>query len=149
MDKEERAQERKDKSTTVYAEDENGQIIKTSKVDADKRGLVSEEMKAGDINKDRQALRMLNDVQINTSRYTKAASVYSSAGLTDEQRKSDRDNISKMLNKSGMYDMEASISDGGHITIPVLTAKTEAASRLARSDEYKALSREGKELYDG
>lgn len=72
MDKEERAQERKDKATVVYAEDENGQLIKTNKFDADKRGLVAEEMKAGDISKDRSAIRQLNDVQTNVNRYEQA-----------------------------------------------------------------------------
>ena len=72
MDKEERAQQRKDKSTVVYAEDENGQLIKTTKFEADKRSLVSEEMKAGDITKDRSAIRQLNDVQTNVNRYEKA-----------------------------------------------------------------------------
>lgn len=71
MDKEERQQERKDKGTVVYAEDENGQLIKTNKADADKRGLVSEEMKSGDISKDRSAMRQLNDVQTNVNRYEK------------------------------------------------------------------------------
>lgn len=149
IDKEDRAQKRKDQSTTVYAEDTNGQLIKTTKFDAEKLGLSYEEMKPGDINKDRQALRMLNDVQINTSRYTKAASAYDAASLTEEQRKVDRDNISKMLNKAGWFDTEAAISEGGHITVPILTAKAEAMSRQERSDEYKHLSPEAKELFDG
>lgn len=149
MDKEERAQTRKDQSTSVYAEDTDGQLIKTSKYDAEKRGLSYEEMKPGDINKDKQALRMLNDVQLNTSRYTKAASAYDAAQLTEAQKTSDRNNMSEILNRSGMYDMEVSISQGGHITVPMITAKTEAASRQERSDEYKNLSPQAKDLFDG
>jgi hypothetical protein len=149
IDKEDRAQQRKDQATTVYAEGANGQLIKTTKFDAEKRGLSYEEMKPGDINKDRQALRMLSDVQINTSRYTKAAAKYDAARLTDAQREVDRDNISKMLNSAGLYNLEASISQGGHITVPMITAVGESLSRKERSDEYKKLSPEAKDLFDG
>ena len=66
------AQARKDARLMGYAMDENGQLKYMSKADADKIHSTFEEMKTGDVNKDRQALRQLNDVQMNTSRYRKA-----------------------------------------------------------------------------
>lgn len=156
-DKETRAQDRKDKNTTVYAENEHGQTVKMTKYEADHHvnedgtpsPLVSQEMKAGDIARDRQALRMLNDVQVNTSQYTVAAKNYDKANLSQPQQDDDAHNMSLLMNKSGLYEMNASISAGGHIEVPEVTARTEAASRLERSDEYKHLSPQGKALYDG
>ena len=70
--KPEEAESRKDRQTMGYALDENGNLKYMSKADANKLHSTFEEMKSGDVNKDRQALRQLNDVQMNTSRYRKA-----------------------------------------------------------------------------
>lgn len=62
----------KDAHTMGYAVDENGQLIYTNKAEADKRGATFEEMKPDAVNKDRQSLRQLNDIQKNISAYNKA-----------------------------------------------------------------------------
>src|SRR5208282_548285 len=70
--KEARAEARKNRQTQGYAEDENGQVYITNKADAVAKGHTFEEMKPGDINKDKQGMRMLNDVQDSTTTYTEA-----------------------------------------------------------------------------
>ena len=81
---EERKQNIKDKNIIGYAEDSQGKVILSNKFKADQEGQPFEEAKSGDFAKDRQAIRMLKDVQQNVSHYTKAAQDYadSSAQLT-------------------------------------------------------------------
>jgi hypothetical protein len=66
------AQERKDARTMGYAVDANGSLSYMSKADADKLHSTFEEVKPTEVNKDRQAIRQLNDVQQNVSRYRAA-----------------------------------------------------------------------------
>jgi hypothetical protein len=66
------ADQRKDQRMMGYAVDENGELKYMSKADADKIHSTFEEMKPADVNKDRQSIRQLNDVQKNTSSYRKA-----------------------------------------------------------------------------
>jgi hypothetical protein len=66
------AQDRKDQRLMGYAVDQNGQLAYMSKADADKIHSTFEEVKATEVNKDRQAIRQLNDVQQNVSRYRTA-----------------------------------------------------------------------------
>lgn len=59
-----------------YLERPDGTVWIGKEAEATAAGLPFEPMKPGDINKDKQAMRQLNDVQLNTSRYTKAAQAY-------------------------------------------------------------------------
>jgi hypothetical protein len=137
-------------------------------------------MSVADVNKDRQATRMLNDVQLNTSRYTKAANDYNQPDLTyhgkpvgqdnpvsstsflrslagvpkqittsDDLRANDNTNFHTLLNDAGWAKINASISAGGHIEVPVLTAFGEALSRGLKSKAFDELSDQGKEIYRG
>ena len=152
MDKEDRAQDRKDKSTRVYAEDENGQVRYMTKYEAEhyqvngkSHPLSYEEMKPGDVSKDRQALRQLNDVQLNTSRYTKAAEDAIKTPLSN----TDYVNIHSILNKAGALDLNIAIGEGGSIKIPVLSSMIEGLNREINSEAYAALSPQAKALVDG
>lgn len=140
----------KDKRTPVYAEDANGQTILSNRYDHPE----GEEVKPGDVNKDRQAMRQLNDVQLNTSRYTKAAQDYhnkmAAGHISRDQWKSDSENIHTLLDQAGFYQMDASFgAGGGHITIPFLSKLGEDLRRADKSVAYYNLSPEGKALYDG
>jgi hypothetical protein len=132
-------QAEKDRRTPVYAEDANGQLVLSNKHDHPE----GEEVKPGDINKDRQAIRQLNDVQLNVSRYTKAAR--NAQPLTN----ADLTAMHTIMNHAGVFDLEASIAKGGQITIPVVTAVGEGLSRQMRSKEYASLSPQAKALLDG
>jgi hypothetical protein len=147
--RERHADERKDRGTIGYAEDKDGQTILTNKFDAGLNGQTFEPSTPGDVNKDRAATRQLNDVQLNTSRYTKAARDYDAANLSPQIIQKDTDNLAWIMNKSGFYDINASISAGGNITLPMVTAAGEKASTLKKSEQYNALSPQGKELFNG
>jgi len=75
------AEARKDARTMGYAVDESGNLKYMSKADADKIHSTFEEMKPADVTKDRQALRQLDDVQLNSSRYRKAMNALPSTGI--------------------------------------------------------------------
>ncbi len=92
----ENAQSRKDARTMGYAIDEKGELKYMSKSDADKIHSTFEEVKSGDVNKDRQAIRQLNDVQMNTSRYRKAI-----------------DSLKESLSPLAVTNMSAILSDKG------------------------------------
>jgi len=62
----------KNKRMMGYAMDANGTLAYMSKAEADSLHSTFEEMKSGDVKADRQALRQLNDVQQNVSRYYNA-----------------------------------------------------------------------------
>ena len=55
-----------------YYMDDKGNTVYGSKGDADKIHSTFETVTPADVNKDRQAIRQLNDVQKNTSAYRKA-----------------------------------------------------------------------------
>jgi hypothetical protein len=171
----------KESGAAGYLERQDGTVWIGTKGEADQGGLAFEPMKPGDIIKDKQAMRQLNDVQLNTSRYTRAAQVYSDpqTGLTyhgkpvSEQnpvhpegplslvglggsitdsnalRQRDNTNLNTLMNKAGYADMKASLSAGGHIEVPVLSAFTESLSRQISSKAYNELSDQAKDLYDG
>jgi hypothetical protein len=143
--KERRAEDRKDKGVSVYAEDENGQTVLTNKYMAQLKGQAFEVATPGDINKDRQATRQLNDVQLNVSRYTKAANDAAKTPPTTE----DYVNMHSILNKAGALDLNIAISEGGNIKIPVLSGMIEGLNREVNSEAYAALSPSGKALLDG
>lgn len=147
--KEDRAQDRKDKQTRGYAEDENGKVQYMSEYDAKHRGLTFEPMSNGDVNKDRAAHRQLNDVQMNTSQYTKAAQEYKKANISDSEKASDNSNIDNILNKAGLADFKLKIGEGGEVSVPFLNSFTEALSRESKSQSYNNLSPQGKALLDG
>ncbi len=68
----EQAELRKDARLMGYAVDKDGNLAYMSKADADKLHSTFEEVKPTEVNKDRQAIRQLNDVQQNVSRYRTA-----------------------------------------------------------------------------
>jgi hypothetical protein len=70
------AQARKDAHMMGYALDASGKLVYTNKAEADKRGAVFEEMKADAVNKDRNSLRQLNDIQKNIAEYRKAIDAF-------------------------------------------------------------------------
>lgn len=143
--RERRAEDRKDRNTPVYAENSEGQTILTNKYDAQLNGQAYEVATPGDINKDRQAIRQLNDVQLNVSRYTKAAS---EAAKTQPTTK-DYVNMHSVLNKAGALDLNVAIGEGGSIKIPVLSSMIEGLNREINSEAYADLSPQGKALLDG
>src|SRR5215472_4937046 len=102
----EAAQERKDKRTMGYAADANGKLMYVSRYDAEKAGSTFEEMKPGDVKADRQAIRMLNEVQSNVSAYTKAARDYQAAQQSGEINTrtalDDQAKLHNILNKAGI-----------------------------------------------
>jgi hypothetical protein len=174
-------QQQKDAATQGYVEMPDGRTMISNKAAAEAAGYPFQEMKPGDINKDKTAMRMLNDVQLNTSRYTRAAQVYANpqTQLTyhgkpvspqnpvytqgklsligiknsikdpDSLRASDTQNFNVLMNKAGYADINASISAGGHIELPVLTAYGESLSREINSEAYNELSDQAKDMYDG
>jgi hypothetical protein len=131
-----------------YAEDKDGNTVLTNQFDAAQAGQQFQPVKPAQIASDRNAIRLLGDVQLNSSRYTKAASDYATANLSPEQKDVDRTSFATLLTSAGWWDAEASISSGGHISLPVITAFTEAASKLRRSDDYTSMSPQGKEMFD-
>jgi hypothetical protein len=66
------AARRKDQHSMGYAMDPSGKLVYTNKAQADDWGSIFEEMKPDAVNKDRQSLRQLNDIQKNISAYRKA-----------------------------------------------------------------------------
>jgi hypothetical protein len=143
----EAAQQRKDAHTMGYALDKDGNLSYMSKADADNIHSTFEEAKPSDVKADRQALRQLDEVQRNVSRYTKAAKDY--ANLPLSVRVADQANLHGLLNKAGVADFNAAISEGGDIKLPVLTSFLEGLSRQARTHDYEDLSPQGKALFDG
>ena len=174
-------QDDKDKRQMVYAEDpKTGSLMYVSQYDAD-HVLHASPSTIREVDKkmvaaDTSALRMLNDVQANVSRYTKAATDYSQAQLTyrgqpvsaqhpvpdttlgiptgsitDSNALRQRDNahLNTLLNKAGIADINAAISAGGHIEVPVLSSFGERLTRGINSKDYNELSDQGKALYDG
>ena len=156
MDKEDRAQTRKDEHTYVYAEDPTThQLMRMTVADARKRGVGDnemEEMKAGDVNKDRSALKMLNDVQLNTSRYAKAQRDYEAAKLTPEQRQTDTDKMQEILalqNESGGSLLSAGTSGVSLNSIPVVGAKLNKKNYQQATEDLAALSQEARAKLNG
>jgi hypothetical protein len=143
----EAAQARKDAHTMGYAMDETGQLKYMSKADADAIHSTFEEMKSGEVNKDRQALRQLNDVQKNTSMYTKAAKDYQNANLSAVTRADDQARIHDILNKAGIADFK--LKGLIDVDLPLISALSEGLSRESKSDAYLGLSPQGKALVDG
>jgi len=93
------------------------------------KGQAYEVATPGDINKDRQATRQLNDVQLNVSRYTKAANEALKTEPTKEKKPADRPQSAReMLN-----DLEAVVAPTGETIssgkIPVLPAASKASER--------------------
>ena len=146
--RERRAEERKDRNIPVYAENAEGQTILTNKYDAQLNGQAFEQVTPGDVAKDRSATRQLNDVQVNASRYTNSAHAYDAANLPEAKQKQDADNFAYLTNQAGFNDISGRLGEGSNITIPIITAYGEHLSTLKRSEQYKALSKEGKEMYD-
>jgi hypothetical protein len=76
--KDRRTEDRKNRATTGYATDADGNLILTNKFDAANNASARhtesdfEEIKPGDVNKDKSAMRQLNDVQKNVNLYTKS-----------------------------------------------------------------------------
>ena len=168
-------QDDKDKRQMVYAEDpKTGSLMYVSQYDAD-HVLHASPSTIREVDKkmvaaDTSALRMLNDVQANVSRYTKAATDYSQAQLTyrgqpvsaqhpvpdttlgiptgsitDSNALRQRDNahLNTLLNKAGIADINAAISAGGHIEVPVLSSFGERLTRGINSKDYNELSDQG------
>ena len=140
-------QDMKDTRTSVYALDpQTHELVFTNRADAEAKGMQGiEEVKAGDIQKDRAALRQLNDVQMNLSRYTAAANT----SLRARPTKSDYINLHSILNKAGIADLNVAISEGGHVSIPLVSSVLEGMSRQEKSDAYRLLSPQAKALLDG
>lgn len=86
----------KDARLMGYAIDESGDLKYMSKADADKIHSTFEEVKATDVNKDRQAIRQLNDVQKNISAYRKSI-----------------DSVKSNINPLAVTNMQAILSDKG------------------------------------
>jgi hypothetical protein len=153
ISKEQRTQETKDRNTKGYAEDGNGETIFTNRYEAEQKGYPFQEMKPGDMGKDRQALRQLTDVQKNSSRYTKAARDYKDALASGKRTEGDRiddgERISKLMTETGMSEISASLAAGGHITVPMLTTMGEAYSKALKSGWYHDLTPQGKDVWDG
>lgn len=171
----------KQSGTSGYLERPDGTVWIGTQGEAEQGGLPFEAMKPGDIQKDKQAMRQLNDVQMNASRYTRAARIYSDSqsSLTyhgkpvsesnpvhpegplsligmggklttsAQLRERDNTNLNTLMNKAGYADINASISSGGHIEVPVITAFGQSLSRQIGSKAYSELSDQGKDLYDG
>jgi hypothetical protein len=150
---EDRKQDKVDKRAYGLAEDAEGRVMYTNKYDADRNaeqgtGGTFEPMGPGQLANERNSLKQLGDVQMNVSDYTSAARKYDDAKLTPQQQASDSDNFARIMNKTGWYAIEASISAGGHIDVPVLSAYAEAMSTQKKSEQYNALSPQGKEMYN-
>jgi hypothetical protein len=62
----------KSDKTMGYAADKDGNVIYTSKGEAEKSGSVFEQITPTDVNKDRQAISLMSNTQLNTSNYKKA-----------------------------------------------------------------------------
>jgi hypothetical protein len=90
----------------------------------------------------------LNDVQVNASRYTNSSHAYNAANLPEAKQKQDADNFAYLMNQAGFNDISGRLGEGSNITIPIITAYGEHLSTLKRSEQYKALSPQGKEMYD-
>lgn len=140
-------QNMKDARTSVYALDpQTHELVFTTRADAEAKGMQGiEEVKAGDIQKDRAALRQLNDVQMNLSRYTAAANT----SLRTRPTTSDVVNMHSILNKSGIADLDVAISHGGHVSVPLVSSILEGMSAQEKSDAYRLLSPQAKALMDG
>jgi hypothetical protein len=142
------AQQRKDSTTMGYAMNQTtGELEYMSKADADKQHSTFEEMKPAEVNKDRQAVRQLNDVQKNVSQYTKAARDYDQANLPTSVRAGDQARLHNLLNKAGITDFK--VTGIAEIDIPGVSALAEAGSRQLRTTDYQNLSPQGKALYNG
>lgn len=147
-DRSDAKQAQKDTKDTVYGFDQNAnEQVMTNRADAEARGLQGiYSVKAGDIEKDRGAIRQLGDVQLNTSRYRMAAQAY--AGLPASTRVDDQLKLHDLLNKAGAFDFDFSVSEGGHVKLPLISALVEGLNRQQKSDAYAGLSKQGKDLYD-
>ena len=143
------AQKRKDDRTYGYALDQNNTLRYMTRSQADALQHPFEEQNPTAIKADAVAIGLLNDVQRNTSRYTKAANEYQNKVTDTTIRAKDNAVFDTLLNKSGVADLNVAIAEGGEVKIPILSSFLEGLSREARSSAYGDLSTQGKELYDG
>jgi len=155
-----RKQDEKDKNALVYVETGNG-VVLTNQYDLDhhegamKGAQVlsnAEPVKSGDVSKDKTALRQLNDVQINTSRYAKAQRDYESARLTDTQRATDTDKMQEILalqNQSGGSLLSAGTSGISLNSIPVVGAKLNKENYKQAQEDLAALTPQARAKLNG
>lgn len=140
-------QQQKDDRDTVYGMNpQTSELEMTSRSDAEQRGLQGiYSVKAGDIQKDKQATRQLNDVQLNTSRFNTAIQAAQQKGISG----TDYVNMHSILNKAGALDLNVAIGEGGNIKLPVISSLIEGLNREVNSEAYAKLSPEAKGLLDG
>lgn len=134
--------------TYGYALDENGRTVFTRQDATENPNSKMTEfnpMSQADRNKDLSAITQLGDVQLNTSRYTKAAKAYQNVDALT--RASDQTKLHDLLNKAGFWDFK--ITGDWGVDLPILSALSEGLSRQEKSASYNQLSKEGKDLFDG
>jgi len=145
--KDRRTEDRHDRAVTGYAENSDGQLILTNKFDAANNKQSFEEIKPGDVNKDKSAMRQLNDVQKNVNLYTKSIREDLPKlvpGDTDKMQE-----IMALNQQSGgsVLDVgEKGISIG---SIPVLGAKLTKQNLKQMTDDLAGLSEAGRNMLTG
>lgn len=118
-----------------YAYDSNNHLVYTSRSDANQSGLTQfQKVSEADVNKDKGALRMLNDVQANKSRYAQAAADYMKNGGDYEK---DAAGITQIISDNP-FSM-------GIIHLPA----ADILKKVENSRAYTGLTPAGKELVDG
>jgi hypothetical protein len=124
----------------VYATDpKTGQQIFTTRSDANAQGFTAPmKVTAAQVEKDKGGLKMLNDVQMNASRYNVAARDYFKNG-GDYGR--DGPLLSKLISENPF-----TVSSGGlNLHLPA----ADIMNNIENSKAYTALTPAGKELMDG
>ena len=145
LSSEQRKQDAKDKNTIGYAENGEGKVVLSNKYNADREGQVFEEAKSGDFVKDRQAIRMLRDVQQNVSQYTKAATDYSDANaeLTYNKKPVSKDNPVKVSGLGSLVGMGSQVTTSRELRARDNTNLTSLITKAGWGDINAAISAGG------
>jgi hypothetical protein len=143
-------QDEKDKRTSVYAEDAQGNLVYSNRYDAEHTLNAApnaiEEMKPSDINKDRAAMRMLNDVQTNVNYYRQAV-----ANDLPKVTATDRDKMQEVfaLNQQNGGNLVSFGQGGVSLNIPVISAKLSKKNYAQLADDLQALSPSARNMMNG
>jgi len=153
--KEDYKQSLKDQRTYGYVEDQNGDVYKVSRWEADHMPNYSAqtfiEKKPSDISADQKAIKPINDIQNNINGYRTANAAYDSAAKGNKvDVNKDRSNLTTIFSAPAITDAAAAHAgvSGFGITVPSLAADLNKDLATKVLNAYNALSPEGKTMAD-
>jgi hypothetical protein len=153
--KEDYKQSLKDQRTMGYVEDQNGDVYRVSRWQADHMPNYSAqtfiEKKPSDISADQKAIKPINDIQNNINGYRTANAAYDAAAKSNKVNVAgDRSNLTTIFSAPAITDAAAAHAgvEGFGMTIPTLAADLNKDLATKVLNAYNALSPEGKTMAD-